>query len=398
MNETPEVDIAVIGGGLAGLCLAIQAADKGYSVVLFEKETYPHHKVCGEYISLESWDFLSRLGLSLSDMKLPVINKLEVSSVNGKLFSHQLPLGGFGISRYLIDASLAEIAKSKGVLIYTKTKVTDILTDEKSNSDSPALPLFTIAIQSNSESDSNEIPPIWKAKVAIGSYGKRSNIDVQWKRKFVQEKPNKLNNYIGIKYHIRYNHPADTIALHNFKNGYCGMSKIEDDKSCLCYLTTAQNLKDNNNSIKYMEQKVLYENPFLEAIFKEAEFLFTQPITISQISFQKKPSVENHVLMVGDSASSITPLCGNGMSMAMHASKLAAEQIDLFLRNEVTREAMEANYQLAWGKQFGTRLSAGRAIQSLFGSTITSNFLVNTMKLFPFLAVPLIRTTHGNSF
>ena len=398
MNENPEVDIAIVGGGLAGLCLAIQAADKGYSVVLFEKETYPYHKVCGEYISLESWDFLSRLGLSLIDMKLPVINKLEVSSVNGQLFSHQLPLGGFGISRYLIDASLAEIARRKGVLIYTKTKVADILTDEKSKSESSTHPLFTIAIQSNSDSNSNKIPPIWKAKVAIGSYGKRSNIDVQWKRKFVQEKPNKLNNYIGVKYHIRYNHPAETIALHNFKNGYCGMSKIEDDKSCLCYLTTAQNLKDNNNSIKLMEQQVLYENPFLRTVFKEAEFLFNQPITISQISFQKKPSVENHVLMVGDSAGSITPLCGNGISMAMHASKLAVEQIDLFLQNKITREAMETSYQLAWGKQFATRLSAGRVIQSMFGSNITSNLLVGAMKLFPFLAAPLIKTTHGKPF
>ena len=398
MSDSLEVDIAIVGGGLAGLCLAIQAADKGYSVVLFEKETYPHNKVCGEYISLESWDFLSRLGLSLNDMNLPIINKLEVSSVNGKLFTHQLPLGGFGISRHLIDASLAEIAKSKGVHVYTKTKVIDIQVNEKSKSDASTHPFFTIAIQSNSDNNSNKMPALWKAKVAVGSYGKRSNIDVQWKRKFVQEKPNKLNNYIGVKYHIRYNHPVDTIALHNFKNGYCGMSKIEDDKSCLCYLTTAQNLKDNNNSIKLMEQQVLYENPFLKAVFKEAEFLFTQPITISQISFQKKPSVENHVLMVGDSASSITPLCGNGMSMAMHASKLATEQIHLFLQHKITREAMEKNYQLAWSKQFGTRLSAGRAIQSMFGSTITSNLLVNIMNLFPFLATPLIRTTHGKPF
>ena len=37
------------------------------------------------------------------------------------------------------------------------------------------------------------------------------------------------------------------------------------------------------------------------------------------------------MLMLGDAAGMITPLCGNGMSMAMHASKLAYEAIHSFL-------------------------------------------------------------------
>ena len=378
-------DIAIVGGGLAGLCFAIQAVDKGYSVALFEKESYPHHKVCGEYISMESWQFLMRQGLPLGDMHLPIINQLQASSVNGKLFSHALPLGGFGISRYKIDSLLAEIAVKKGVQLFTQTKVNDIAFNESTEE-------FTINTQSSN--GNNE----WKAKVAIGSFGKRSNIDVQWKRDFVQQKPNKLNNYIGIKYHIRYNHPTNTIALHNFENGYCGMSKIENDKSCLCYLTTAQNLKDNNNSIKQMQEKVLYKNTFLKEIFLNADFLFPQPIAISQISFQQKKSVENNVLMVGDSAGSITPLCGNGMSMAMHASKLAFEQVDLFLQKKISRVDMEAKYQQAWKQQFSTRLATGRFIQSMFGNVTTSNLLVNTMNLFPFLASPLIKATHGKAF
>ena len=379
-------DIAIIGGGLAGLCFAIQAADKGYSVALFEKEVYPHHKVCGEYISMESWQFLMRLGLPLEDLQLPIINQLQVSSVNGKLFKHALPLGGFGISRHQIDALLAEIAIKKGVQLFTQTKVTDVVFNESDRAP------FVLSTQSSNGNNQH------KAAITVGSFGKRSNLDLQWKRDFVQQKPNKLNNYIGIKYHIRYPHPADTIALHNFENGYCGMSKIEHDKSCLCYLTTAQNLKDNHNSIKLMEENILYKNPFLKDIFNHAQFLFPHPIAISQISFQQKESIENHVLMVGDSAGSITPLCGNGMSMAMHASKLAFEQVDLFLQKKINRTEMETQYQQAWKQQFSTRLATGRIIQSMFGKTATSNFLVNTMNLLPFLATPLIKATHGKAF
>jgi 2-polyprenyl-6-methoxyphenol hydroxylase-like FAD-dependent oxidoreductase len=85
-----QFDIGIIGGGLAGLALSIQSANAGYKTILFEKETYPYHKVCGEYISLESWNFLERLGLSLHSMQLPIIKTLNVSAPNGKLFETSL--------------------------------------------------------------------------------------------------------------------------------------------------------------------------------------------------------------------------------------------------------------------------------------------------------------------
>src|SRR5215203_6180141 len=49
----------------------------------------------------------------------------------------------------------------------------------------------------------------FKSKAAAGCFGKRSNLDIKWKRSFVLAKKNKLNNYIGVKYHIRYNFPND---------------------------------------------------------------------------------------------------------------------------------------------------------------------------------------------
>jgi flavin-dependent dehydrogenase len=52
-----KYDIGIIGAGIAGSCLAILLADAGKKVVVFEKETFPSHKVCGEFISLESYDF-----------------------------------------------------------------------------------------------------------------------------------------------------------------------------------------------------------------------------------------------------------------------------------------------------------------------------------------------------
>ncbi|TAE50818.1 MAG: FAD-dependent oxidoreductase, partial [Cytophagales bacterium] len=46
-----QYEVAIIGGGLAGLTNAILLANAGKKVILFEKNQYPFHRVCGEYIS-----------------------------------------------------------------------------------------------------------------------------------------------------------------------------------------------------------------------------------------------------------------------------------------------------------------------------------------------------------
>jgi flavin-dependent dehydrogenase len=372
-------DVAVIGGGLAGLSLSILLANAGNKIILFEKEKYPFHKVCGEYISMESWKFIESLGLPLSQFDLPVIKKLIVSSPCGNFLDAKLDLGGFGISRYFLDNELKQIAEKNGVIILEETKVNEVNFHDE---------IFTVKYNGGEITSS----------VVAGSFGKRSNLDVKWQRKFIKRKPGKLNNYIGVKYHVKSEFPPDTIALHNFKNGYCGISKVEKDQYCLCYLTTAQNLKDNHNSIKEMEKNILHQNPFLKKIFLESEFLFTEPVTISQISFDKKSQVTDHVLMLGDAAGMITPLCGNGMSMALHSAKIAFVNIDSFLQKNIKRAEMENQYVHQWQKQFEKRLRTGRALQKVFGKERLTNLFIRMVKHFPFVVRRLINATHGKEF
>src|SRR6188768_4306397 len=354
-------------------------AKAGHRVILFEKEQYPFHRVCGEYISLESWDFLQSLGLDLRSLNVSHIKRLCVSAKNGNLFEQKLPLGGFGISRYKLDHFLAQIAKQSGVVLFEHTRVNEIdFSDDEFN------------IQTTKGN--------FKSKVAVGCFGKRSNLDVKWKRPFVLAKKNKLNNYIGVKYHIRYNFPNDLIAIHNFKKGYCGISKIEIEQYCFCYLTVADNLQNSDNDIKKMEQTILSENPHLKKIFDECEMLWKEPVVISQISFDKKNLIEDHVLMIGDAAGMITPLCGNGMSMALHASKIAAEQVSKFLEGTISRESMEHGYLVKWEKLFASRLKTGRILQRLFNSEWLTSLMIRLGKSFPGLITALVKKTHGDPF
>ncbi len=379
-----EYDVAFIGGGLAGLAGAIQCAKAGFKVVLVEKEKYPFHKVCGEYISMESFDFLSALGVPLAEMSLPQITSLQITAPNGKEFMTKLPLGGFGISRYKLDAMLAQIARDSGVAMLEETKASDIIKHEVE---------YTIKISSKLL-NINQIG----TKVICCSYGKRSNLDIKWKRNFINKNDPGINNYVGVKYHIRTDWPTHLIGLHNFKDGYCGISKIEDENYCLCYLTKANNLKASNNSIQEMQQNILFQNPVLKKIFASSDFLFQTPVTISQISFSKKSLVENGALMLGDAAGMITPLCGNGMSMALHSSKMATSAIKDFLSGSCSKRQMEETYRRQWKKEFESRMHTGRILQGFFGSPLRSNLFVSAFKAMPFLSQSIIKKTHGKPF
>ena len=112
---TNSVDVAIVGGGLAGLATSIELARKGYSVVVLEKEQYPFHKVCGEYVSMESWNYLKSLGLKLDHLQLPRIDTLQLTAPNGTELITPLQLGGFGVSRYILDQLLAKEAIGNGV-------------------------------------------------------------------------------------------------------------------------------------------------------------------------------------------------------------------------------------------------------------------------------------------
>ncbi len=61
MSEDSKWDVAVIGGGPAGLAAAITAAKAGARTVVLERAEYPRYKTCGGGLIGTSLDVLSPL-------------------------------------------------------------------------------------------------------------------------------------------------------------------------------------------------------------------------------------------------------------------------------------------------------------------------------------------------
>ena len=375
MSYSESFDVAIVGGGLGGLVSAQLLQKQGLSVILLEKKKYPFHRVCGEYISNEVIPFLKKYDLFPEDLKPSTINRFRMSSIAGKTLDMPLDLGGVGISRYAFDYWLVDKLKASGVKILDGCGVNGIKKYEEG---------FLIEL-----ADGRSLP----CRLAIGAFGKRSSMDKKLQRPFIEKK----SPYIGVKYHVRLDYPENLVALHNFQGGYCGINRIEGNKYNLCYLSRRDNLKRNGN-IQAMEEAILFQNPRLKEIFRNSEFLFEKPETINEISFEKKGPLFDGIPMVGDAAGMITPLCGNGMAMAIHAAYLFAEIVKNNWDNGPNREVINQEYSKDWNNLFSIRLWAGRNIQKLFGGKKSSNLAVNLGNQTPFIARFLMAQTHGKSF
>jgi len=371
-------DVIIIGGGLAGLTAAIEFSRSGFSTLLLERKSYPYHKVCGEYISHEVLPYLRSLGFDPYEYGAARITKLRLSTPSGKNLYTPLDLGGFGLSRYAMDDALQQLAQGCGAEVRTNTRVTGVMLEDG---------LYTVSAPDGRS---------WQSRICIGSWGKRDTLDKKLDRGFLKEH----TGYMGVKYHIRTDLPEDEIGLDNFPGGYCGVSRIEGGAYNLCYLYQRR-FGGNYKSIRELEEAQLFSNPTLKRIFQNSDFLFEQPVSINEISFAARTQSEQDIFMAGDTAGLITPLCGNGMSMAIAGARLLSKTVletgllrpERFSASE--RAKVVGLYTKRWQRQFGQRLFWGRKIQRCFGAPMLSEVVLRSLHFIPPLERWLISKTHG---
>lgn len=365
-------DVIILGGGLAGLIAGIHLVNSGANVCLIEKDSYPRHRVCGEYLSNEVKPYLELLGFDLEHVPIPELSRMQFSTQKGHVLECELDLGGMGISRYTLDHLLYQkFLEAGGQIIQTTAENCKFQED-----------IFIIHCKDGESFEANFV---------LGAYGKRSNLDKSLKRSFI----NKKSAWMGVKAHYeKKDFPNDLVALHNFQGGYCGLSKTDLDTVNVCYLATYESFQKHGN-IKTYEEQVLSRNPYLKDFFQNSTMIFENPLSIAQISFDNKELVENHIIMIGDAAGLIHPLSGNGMAMAIRSAKLASEALLDYKLNPKYRERIESKYTQSWKNNFRKRMNTGRILQKVLMHEKLSNFSQSFVQKVPGLLPKIIKLTHG---
>ncbi len=366
-------DVIIVGGGLAGLTAAIDLSQKSYSILVIEKKKYPHHKVCGEYVSNEVLPYMNSLGVSFAGIQTKSIKTLLLSSSKGKSVQTELPLGGLGISRFAFDHLLYKRALEMGVdFRFDRALAIDYQED-----------VFEVRTEKDEK---------FSGHLVIGAYGKRSVLDKNLKRAFIYNK----SSWLGVKAHYKNDDfPDDLVALHNFNGGYGGLSKTETGAINFCYLASYKSFQ-KEKSIENFNTNVIAQNPFLREFLQKSKPIFKEPLTIAQVSFYRKTAVEDHILMCGDTAGLIHPLCGNGMAMAIKSAQIFSEIfLEAFQTNDFERDKLEEKYRNKWESEFGERLKTGRLIQRILLNPYASKIGFTMARALPSLVPKIIKKTHG---
>jgi flavin-dependent dehydrogenase len=363
-----QYDIIIAGGGLSGLTAAILFSRKS-KVLFIDPDGYPRHKMCGEYLSNEVIDFLKTIEIDLDQESSVNLEYLNFTTSNHHPLTCRLPQGGKGISRYHLDHLLYKKAVEQATFLQDKVINATFKND-------------TFQVKTATQKLS--------CKQFLMATGKRSLLDKKLDRNFIRQK----SPWLAVKMHYEHDMDDNLVELHNFEGGYAGVSKVENGHVNLCYLASYESFKRYKN-VDDFNKEVLSKNKSLHVFLKNAQPVWEQPITISQISFEKKKPVENHIVMLGDTAGLIHPLCGNGMAMAIHSAKIAHEELQPFLEGQINRVQALDNYAVTWKKTFHKRLKIGRILQGILLNRTYTKLGLWFLRRFPFLLSIIIKSTHG---
>lgn len=353
--KAAQWDVVIAGGGPAGTSAAITLAQQGLKVALFESGSYPHDKMCGEFLSPECAGMLDLLGAKdLVQRYGPVsIQASRLTAPNGTAWESPLPGNAWGISRRVLDAALAEQAVRAGTAVFEGSTLDHVSGNLEDG--------FVLGVTSRD----TQTPQGLRARAVIGAHGKRSRLDRVLGRRFLK----KQHPYVAIKAHFHGPPIPGRIELHGFPGGYCGISEIEGGASVLCLLVKEPVLRAHrqpgSNGIEPFVDWMKEQNPYLQIWLDQAQRIHRQWITIAQVAFDRKPAVEQDVLMAGDAAGLITPLAGNGIAMALAGGTLAGTYITRFLCGEMSAAELRRAYPAAWNRRFSARLRLGRLLQPL---------------------------------
>jgi len=304
-----HADHLVIGGGPAGAMAAISLAVAGRRVVLAEKTREAHHKVCGEFLSLEALHYLRQVGVDPLALGAATISEVRVSS-GRKVAESPLPFQAFSLSRRILDEALLACANAAGCTVLRGVGVESLVPGRNG----------WIAALDNGE----QLQPC-AVFLATGKHDLRG----------FQRPPGKQNDLIGFKLHWKLSSSAivvlrNSIDLFLFPGGYGGLSLIENDTANLCLVVRRSMLRSSGGWAALLSA-ILKHNRHLGLMLHDGEPLWANPLAISSIPYGYLRSVDAGLWCVGDQAAVIPSFTGDGISIALHSAALAAE---MFLGGE----------------------------------------------------------------
>ena len=309
------LDLAIIGGGPAGTAAALEARRHGLRVAIWERDRFPRDKVCGEFISSEALPLL-QTGIPATVARGTAICCAEFISDNGAARGFPLPGPALGLSRRSMDAALWKAAEAAGAGTQEGECVRRVRK------------LVRGCKQENSWEIESAGASVRGAKALIIACGRWWAIEglpsPAWR-----DASAKAGDWVGAKAHFAGIPPRGRVEMYFFRGGYCGLAPVEDGVYNVCCLAHQERIRECGGKgmrdfAAWLAQ--LTHLAALEARLRGAVQV-SPAVTTAPVHLGRGQAAPSGALRVGDASGFLDPFTGEGISMALHSGRLAAQAV-----------------------------------------------------------------------
>ena len=350
-----ESDVIIVGAGPGGSTAARYLANRGLTVSLIDKATFPRDKVCGDGLTPRCTRALIRLGIDVSE-SAGWIHNVGLRVYGGRVEPFVMPwpelesFPSFGLARRRteLDQILVEHAVAGGAHLYTGTAVTEPVLDASDRIcgvRSADGRLFTAPFVVAADGGSSRLAlAMGREKrldrpmgVAVRTYVKSVHHDSDYMESWLElwdGKPGKSNLLPGYGWAFPLGDGTMNVGLGIVARNSAQLGKVD---------------------YRAMLEKWLRGAPEEWGIAWDD---VTAPIRGAALpmSFNRQPAYADGLLLVGDAGGMISPFNGEGIASAMESAELAADAIaEAHYRGPGTSSAERAlqGYQLRLKHELG---------------------------------------------
>lgn len=371
-----RVDAAVIGAGIAGSGMAKALADRGWETLLIDSQTFPRHKVCGEFLSPESQHIFRALDVEkrVEALRPSLINRIRLIFEGGEEIEAKLPGTAWGLSRYALDTELHRAAVQAGVRLQTGTAVTAVQIGEEGG-----------VIRLGRQGEAGEI----RARAVIAAWGSKRRAGLPGDRTAYTSK----RSHIGVKIHYRDLVMEDVVEMYFFRGGYLGLCPVEGGEVNAAALLDRGSFSAAGKSVLDFIDAAAERHPKLRERLLHAEPAAGTQAATAPVYLNRRPLAWDGLPLLGDAGTMLPPLCGDGMSMALRSAALCAPLADRFLQGELSLAGWQQQYSELVQAEFNGPLQWGNWLQRLFAVPSLAKLMSRGARAVPGLAQGLVQAT-----
>ena len=320
MNFMPEIfDAIIIGAGPSGTIAAMYLAKAGKNVLLIDKAKFPRDKICGDAQGRKAAKILKELEIYEDYTKISgqKIYGITLSSPNGKAVDLDVedrknPAPGYCHKRMIFDSFLFESATKTFKVNFRIFNVMDILVENGKVSG-------VIGKNENGQDETLAAKIIFGCDGANSVLARKFNLSKNPSEHFIVATRGYYKNVKGLN---------DRIEIHMIKDlipGYFWVFPLPDGEANVGLGMIVKDKIEKGVNLVDAQNKVIAENPLFKERFKEAKLQGQILAWNLPVASYHRKCYGNGFLLLGDAASLIDPLSGEGVGNAMISGRVAAQ-------------------------------------------------------------------------